>query len=125
MQRCSRCQGSKKIAPMGGIYVQCTLCHGIGSITDERANEIERANFIAVKDELLVKVTCEHIGSQPFNGAIIIDEPTEFDISGVHLLNETMPRNIGQEILEGVKEIVKNKPGRKKGWNKPATSINL
>lgn len=32
LERCVKCQGSKKVAPMGGMYVTCLNCNGKGYV---------------------------------------------------------------------------------------------
>lgn len=84
MQRCLRCQGSKKIAPMGGIYVTCIECNGIGFVESQP-----------------IKVTCEHIVTEPIlmeSEKVIIDEIKIND--------------------EPIEQLIIKKRGRPKGWTK-------
>lgn len=60
MQRCLRCQGSKKIAPMGGIYVDCIVCKGIGYVPKATAEYIAPViNDIAPIDQSIAEIASE------------------------------------------------------------------
>jgi hypothetical protein len=100
MQRCLRCGGTKKIAPMGGIQIDCNVCKGVGMVMKESLQAGIPLNPISV--------TCEHIAGEttlPFNC-----KATEGEF---HTINE-----ISENSAKIEQSIVRKKPGRKPGWNK-------
>lgn len=102
MLRCSRCSGTKKIAPLGGIKIECNICHGVGMV---KAESLQAG--IAL---------CETSEVKPLSKG-------EF-----HTISEISENSttISQAIVNTDADIaqkIRNKPGRKPGWNKVVNPV--
>ncbi len=95
MQRCKRCNGTKRIAPMGGIYRDCTACHGIGMV--KAPVPPEKAKVV------------ENPESEP-----------EKDLSGLYLIDETPPHDVLIEQTIASNEQKKGRNKSVKPYQKPA-----
>lgn len=87
--RCLRCNGSKKYAPLGGMYHPCPYCKGVGHVIANEGKPDVKAMF----DEAIAKR---------------INDPN------------VQPITIVSKMPPDIEPVAKKKPGRKKGWNKPA-----
>lgn len=102
---CQQCHGSKKIAPMGGIQIDCPTCKGKGVMT------------LSVDAPIvpIVPVAPSEPYRAPFRSPFTAT-PSTPTINAVNApISPIAPSNA---TTEGGNITIKKKPGRKPGWTK-------
>jgi hypothetical protein len=59
---CQTCRGSKQVAPLGGIYKNCTNCQGVGFVTQPiQIIELQPAIITSIQPDVIKEPESEPI----------------------------------------------------------------
>ena len=117
MQRCMKCVGTKKIAPLGGIKKDCDACKGTGMVNADITQDPQMWANNAVSMKNANRADKTH-AIQVINHNVAQANTPQIDEKPHH---QESVQNLTDNIA--AMELIKKKPGRKAGWNKVVNPV--